>query len=319
MAKDSSIEWTTHTFNPWIGCAKVSPGCAHCYAESMMDHRLGKVQWGPGQPRQRTSPANWQQPLKWDRQAAKELDALRPGMSRVDYPLPRTRVFCASLADWLDPEVPAAWLAALLELIHQTPHLDWLLLTKRPQLWRQRLEQVVGLSCITGCHAGWIANRWLHGDAPANVWLGATVEDQERAATRIPQLLSIPARIRFLSCEPLLGPVDLHAAHPARSPLPSNPQIHWVICGGESGPHARPMHPDWARDLRDQCAATNIPYLFKQWGEWLPTDQQHTVGQWPKRAVHSQVAAGQKYHHIGKKAAGRLLDGQLHHAFPATP
>jgi len=181
MAENSAISWTDHTFNPWMGCTKVSEGCKNCYAERDFDKRRHLVEWGPGKPRVRTSEANWKKPLAWNRKAEK--DGVRP------------RVFCASLADWLDPEVPVAWLADLLALIQETPHLDWLLLTKRPQLWRWCMLGV--LDTPIGASLKMVRD-WFEGVAPANIWIGATVEN-EKNTTRIPYLLQIPARVRFLS------------------------------------------------------------------------------------------------------------------------
>lgn len=264
--KNSKIEWTDHTFNPWIGCTKVSPGCANCYAASL-DHRWGHDSWGPGKPRRRTSAANWKQPLKWDREAARERDAYqqaaRDGMvDELNLTEPRRpRVFCASLADWLDDEVPIAWLADLLDLIRRTPNLDWLLLTKRPQNWYKRVSAVDSE----------FAESWIdcidmpeRGDIPPNIWVGTTVEDQARADERIPHLLRIPARVRFLSCEPLLGPVDFSRIPPVMEE--TIPGIGWVICGGESGPKARPIDLAWARSLKDQCEASGVPFFMKQLG-----------------------------------------------------
>lgn len=267
MAENTKIEWTDHTFNPWIGCTKVSDGCKNCYAERDFDKRRHIVEWGAGKPRKRTTPDNWNKPLAWNRKAEK--DGARP------------RVFCASLADWLDPEVPIEWLADLLELIQATPHLDWLLLTKRPEQWADRLHEAMRVA--EGPYDFEISH-WLDGAPPANVWIGTTVENQ-KATARIPHLLSIPARVRFLSCEPMLGPVDLNAVkrpddaymnaqgHTGVITTIKEPDdylywskrgIHWVICGGESGPNARPMHPDWARGLRDQCVVAGVPFFFKQ-------------------------------------------------------
>jgi protein gp37 len=254
--KNTKIEWCDATFNPWIGCTKVSPGCANCYAETLMDTRMGRVKWGKGQPRSRTSAANWNQPVKWNREAGEResLSAQFPLHSKHRRP----RVFCASLADWLDDEVPVEWLADLLDLVRRTPNLDWLLLTKRPENWRAR----IGLAGVELTKRG-VAHRlhhWQAGEAPANIWVGTSVEDQPRADERIPALLSIPARVRFLSCEPLLGPVGVEQA---RKGLLG---IDWVIAGGESGPGARPMHPDWARSLRDQCHAAGVAFFMKQMG-----------------------------------------------------
>ena len=241
--KDSKIEWCDHTFNPWIGCTKVSAGCKNCYAENM-NTRFKGGNWGKGAPRRRTSEQNWRQPLKWNRWARKS------GI--------RKKVFCASMADWLDDEVPIEWLADLLQLIFHTPHLDWLRLTKRPQAWENRVSEALILH-------GFIGDEWLHGwldgHWPSNVWIGTSVEDQKAADTRINQLLDIPAKYRFLSCEPLISPVML-------SPfwLGGAPQVHWVIVGGESGPHARAFKPMWAESLRDECQAANVAFFMKQMG-----------------------------------------------------
>lgn len=193
----------------------------------------------------------------------------------------RPRVFCASMADWLDDEVPVEWLADLLRLIALTPNLDWLLLTKRPENWRARLNEAYVLDKSFDLTAFWLAGR-----APDNVWVGTTVEDQPRADERIPHLLRIPSRVRFLSCEPLLGSINFEEALDPMMAVTADFRfhgldgIHWVICGGESGPNARPMHPQWARSLRDQCTASGVPFFFKQWGG------------------------------TNKKAAGRELDGR---------
>ena len=250
MAENSGIEWTTHTFNPWIGCTKVSPACDNCYAE-VWDNRFGGERWGPHAPRTRTK--TWGNPVKWNRQA--EGQAERP------------RVFCASLADVFDnhKSIDAAWRRELWALIDQTPNLDWLLLTKRPQnVWK------------------FAPARWLHNQWPAHVWLGTTVENQSEADRRIPSLLSVPARTRFLSCEPLIGPVDLSRHING---------LDWVITGGESGPHYRTADPDWFRSLRDQCGAAGVPFLFKQW-------------------------SGRNQSEI--KAKGRALDGVAHDGYPAS-
>lgn len=235
MAENSKIEWCDHTFNPWIGCQKVGPGCDNCYAEAQQKRFGYDVYFGVGNERRRTRPANWKLPLKWNRKAEKE------GV--------RYRVFCASLADVFDNAVPAQWRVDLFNLIESTPHLDWLLLTKRIGNVQKMLK----------------THDWLAGQK--NVWLGITVCNQDEADRDIPKLLDIPAEYRFLSIEPLLGPIDLNAANG----LHGDPgQIDWVIVGGESGSNARPMHPDWVRLLRNRCIEAGVPFFFKQWGEWHP-------------------------------------------------
>jgi protein gp37 len=254
----------------------VSPACANCYAEAHA-RRFGGPEWGTGKPRRRTSAANWRKPLVWNRKA--EGAAVRP------------KVFCASLADVFDDAVSAEWRADLWSLIAATPNLDWLLLTKRPE----RIAEM-------------LPTRW--GNGWPNVWLGTTVENQSQADRRIPHLLSIPAVVRFLSCEPLLGPLDLGAA---REDLPANywltwlDSLDWIICGGESGRHARVMNPDWVRSLRDQCADIEVPFFFKQWGEWGPIS-----------AVLNEPCGwdGMKIARIGKASAGRRLDGRTHDDMP---
>jgi len=328
--KNTEISWCDHTFNSWTGCAKVSPGCANCYAESWAK-RSGIVKWGG--PRRRTSASNWNEPRKWDREAQAALaahsDECAKDMSYGQHVKPpaRPRVFCASLADWLDDAVPVEWLADLLALIRATPHLDWLLLTKRPQNWGPRLNAVVLWSMERDIHIAPVM-QWLTGKAPANVWIGTTVEDQQRADERIPALLKIPACVRFLSCEPLLGPVNLAIGDPKHRTAESyHSEIHWVICGGESGPGARPMHPDWARSLRDQCAAAGVAFHFKQWGEWAEGGNLTSNGQMIPDCLGSKKDDPAHYHYfetapysktwrVGKKLAGRLLDDVEHNAFP---
>lgn len=230
MGENSAISWTDHTWNPWIGCQEVSPACDFCYAKRQNEHRQWVKGWGPHGERRRTSDANWCKPISWDRKAAKL------GI--------RYRVFCASLADVFDNRVPIQWHADVWMQIRCTPNLDWMLLTKRPQNI-----------------AGMLPPDWGDDGYP-NVWLGTTVENQAEADRRIPLLLQVPARVRFLSCEPLLGPVSMLGITPNL--------IGWVIAGGESGSKARPSHPDWFRHLRDQCVSGGVPFHFKQWGEWAP-------------------------------------------------
>lgn len=303
MGADSKIEWTDHTFNPWVGCTKISPACDHCYAEGWAK-RSGSVQWGGD--RRLTSDANWRQPLKWNRQAAAE--------GR------RFRVFCASLADVFDNQVSVQWRIRLMRLIMETPNLDWLLLTKRIGNAAEMLE--TAFRGHTAQREGWRDN------VPPNVWIGATVCNQEEADRDIPKLLATPASVRFLSVEPMLGPIDLSGeyltaklgAYPFRS-LTSEHRtklidlLDWVIVGGESGHGARPMSPDWVRTLRDQCQAAGVAFMFKQWGEWIPM-----LGQAEGIAVRPEKATtldGWVMGWAGKKAAGRKLDGSTHDGVPA--
>ncbi|MCB2261354.1 MAG: phage Gp37/Gp68 family protein [Candidatus Thiosymbion ectosymbiont of Robbea hypermnestra] len=276
MARNSKIEWTHHTFNPWWGCTKVSDACKHCYAE-VWARRLGWNLWGPDSRHRFFTQAHWNNPINWNQEAAREGK--------------RRRVFCASMADVfedcrdLDP-----WRDRLWHLIGATPQLDWLLLTKRP-------ERISDL-------APWREN-W-----PANVWLGTTAEDQYWAEVRIPHLIDHPAVVRFVSCEPLLGALDLGV-------WTRSGGLHWVIAGGESGPRARPMNPIWAQALRDQCARDGVAFHFKQWGHWCPAEQNRsgirTVVLKDTHGNNLQLVAA------GKKAAGRHLDGRCWDQFPRSP
>jgi protein gp37 len=239
--ENSKIEWTHHTFNPWIGCTKVSPGCLNCYAETLMDTRYGRVKWGKGQPRSRTSADNWRKPTQWNKAA--EGAAERP------------RVFCASLADWLDDEVPAGWLFDLITLIHKTPCLDWLLLTKRPQNFETRLRSAAAQCTIDPLDITDRIYAWIEGSRIwNNVWVGTSAEDQSRWDERMPLLMNIPARVRFVSAEPLVGRIHMGELRP-----------DWLIVGGESGPNARPMEREWAETLCAQCD-DRTAFHFKQWG-----------------------------------------------------
>lgn len=259
-----------------------------------MDNRLHIVNWGAGQPRKRTSAANWREPIKWN--ARHEQFFAEHGR--------RQRVFCASLADVFDNEVDPQWRIDLLELIAKTPNLDWLLLTKRIGNASAMLDSAIE----TMAHG---INDWTDYPWP-NVWIGATICNQEEADRDIPKLLQVPAAVRFLSMEPLLGPVSLGRYFDHGSLGVWKPGVDWVIVGGESGSHARPMHPDWARSLRDQCSAAGVPFLFKQWGEWAPYDR----GVVDSRVLATPGALDEPLGHFGKKASGRLLDGRTHDEFP---
>lgn len=250
VGESTAIAWTDHTFNPWWGCERVSPGCQHCYAETFAKRTGNNAVWGKNADRRRFGDKHWNEPLKWNRTAEAE------GRQHL--------VFCASMADvFEDRPDHTGDRARLWELIEATPFLTWQLLTKRP-------ENVSGL----------VPARWMQqGLWPHHVWIGATVEDQRRADERIPILAELPAPVRFLSCEPLLGPVVLD---------PSVDFPDWVICGGESGPNHRPLDLDHARSLRDQCDAYGIPFFFKQIGGRTPMQ------------------------------GGDLLDGQARKEFPAS-
>jgi len=259
MAKDSKIEWTHHTFNPWWGCAKVSAACDNCYAETWAK-RVGSNVWGRQAKRRFFGDSHWKEPIAWN------IEAASTGIRR--------RVFCASMADVFEKRSELhQWRERLWDLISLTPMLDWLILTKRPQ-------NISGM-------VPW-GDNW-----PQNIWLGSTVENQRMAQIRLPQLLKHRAVVRFLSCEPLLSNIDLSQwiSDPGLQP------IDWIIAGGESGPYSRPMNPNWARALRDSCRANNIAFHFKQWGHWVPTelltDQQKkvvTVGDIEMAAAGKKIA-----------------------------
>ena len=323
MSDTTSIEWADSTFNAWMGCTKVSPACDHCYAERDTK-RFGRVEWGAGKPRVRTSPANWKQPERWNREKWVQCSCGWRGAGieggdgcgacgkhSTTKPA-RRRVFCASLADWLDNEVPIEWLVDLLDLIRRTPNLDWLLLTKRIGNLHKRLgaASIASRTRPGALHfdglTDWIA-AWLRYDAPDNVWLGASVVNQDEVNRDVPKLLAVPARVRFLSIEPMLGPINLDC-WPVYGD-DARPLLHWIIAGGESGPHARPMQREWVRSLRDQCAAAGVPFLFKQWGEWAPNWLYADDG-------ISEQPGSMWMDRIGKKSAGRTLDGQDHNGFP---
>jgi protein gp37 len=238
VSEKTAIAWTDHTFNPWWGCERVSPGCQNCYAEAFAK-RTGNVVWGKNADRRRFGDKHWNEPKKWNAAAEK---AGAPAF-----------VFCASMADVFedrgdhDDDRNRLW-----SLIDETPWLTWQLLTKRPENVRRMVPPM------------WTAPTW---DLwPPNVWIGTTVEDQQRANDRIPHLLDLPAPVRFLSCEPLLGPVDLS---PWLSVGFNAPE--WVIVGGESGAKHRKLNLDHARSLVKQCDQGCVSLWFKQVGGQHPT------------------------------------------------
>ena len=308
MGQNTKIQWTDHTFNPWRGCTKVSPGCANCYAETLSKRNpklLGE--WGPGRPRVLASDEMWRELERWNNYLTCDCGTVRVSIavSRLEpEPCPvcrsayrRPRVFCASLADWLDDAdvvidkgketeridlAGVGALADLLDLIRRTPNLDWLLLTKRPENWRTRLTQAY-LSLNRGpiSEAGtwaWLGD-WLGArKIPENVWLGVSAENQEYWDERVPVLLSIPAKVRFVSVEPMLGPINMGLLTTSREPICDkegavidyrlhSELVSWVIFGGESGPKARPCNADWIRDGVRQCREAGVAAFVKQLGE----------------------------------------------------
>jgi protein gp37 len=306
VAENSKIEWTHHTMNFWLGCTALSPACDHCYAEGWAK-RTGNAALWQGE-RRRTSAALWRQPAKWDAACA-EADT-------------RQRVFTNSLADFFDNQVPAEWRHDAWAIIAGARHLDWMVLTKRPE---NIVKMLPVMDSSAPGYRPW-NERWPW----RNVWLGTTIEDRARLH-RLDKLRAAPAAVRFLSIEPLLedlGQLDLSG-------------IHLVIVGGESGPRARPLNPAWVRSLRDQCAAQGVAFFLKQWGEWadmatarIAADgpvmtRTGIVPNWMDRAVtfedgssarlrgHTFTGHGTDLvYRVGKKAAGRLLDGVEHSGFP---
>lgn len=297
MSEHSKIEWTDHTFNPWWGCSKVSLGCDHCYAEALAT-RFGYGDcWGSEARRRTFGEKHWTEPVFWNVRA--------PG-----------KVFCGSMCDVFEDANPAVTLTdldwqriKLWKLIAQTPSLIWMLLTKRPQHMRAMTP------------TSWADNGW-----PENVWALATAENQEWLDRRAGHLLEVPAVVRGLSLEPLLGPVDLGLDDARR-----RDRLGWVIAGGESGPHARPMHPEWVRSIRDQCQGAGVPFFFKQWGEWAPDVGRDPAG-WGDgempllpdgldcrgyEALADKQIGCVLMRRVGKKAAGRLLDGREWNEAPA--
>lgn len=289
MGEKTAISWTHHTFNTWWGCQRVSPGCENCYAESLdARYNAGDEHWGPKAPRRFFGDKHWKEPLKWDREAAKAGE--------------RRRVFCASMADVfearndLDP-----WRARLWKLIEATPNLDWLLLSKRPENFRRYLpwldgcpacggRKVVGpstadLSRVVSGPEGAVYSCFTCQRIPPNIWLGVTAEDQKRLDERASILINTPAAVRFLSCEPLLGPLDLGrwvfnrraamrkmmyggaALNSDQADDYIAETIDWVIVGDESAPAGkrRVAHVDWVASIRDQCEDAGVAFHFKQW------------------------------------------------------
>lgn len=245
MAEKTEIAWTDSTFNPWIGCQKVSAGCDRCYAEEMMDKRYGRVQWGPHGERVRTSEAYWRQPRRWNA-AAGEFHAKHRR---------RQRVFCASLADVFDNQAPDGARDDLWRLIFETPELDWLLLTKRP-------ENILSMLPKFGLP--------LRGPWP-NVWLGTTAEDQAAYERRWPILREVPAVVHFISYEPAIGPLRLIGGH----------HPDWLICGGESGRGYRDMPAQWVEDIQYDCEVAEVPFFMKQMAGKRPIPDRLMLREFP--------------------------------------
>ncbi len=288
MAENSKIEWTDHTFNPWIGCQKISDACDNCYAKAW-DQRFKGDRWGPHAKRKLTSKSTWYQPIKWNKQA------INDGT--------RKKVFCASLADVFDNHISIlpGWRKDLWELIKATPALDWQLLTKRPQ----NIEI-------------YLPDDWGP-DGYENVWLGITAENQLEYKRRWKALSYIKCKIKFFSCEPLLGGIIFNSdLHP-----------DWIIIGGESGSKARPMNPQWADDIVLQCKEFNIPLFFKHWGEWAPKSLSQNISEKKFKNLEyvrltkdmnkkCRRCYGYGVYKVGKKNTINMLNLGEYHDFPLT-
>lgn len=295
---NTNTEWCDITWSPWLGCSKVSEGCKNCYIVTTMPFLMRGLKHG--MPRERTSEAYWRNPLVWDREVycgkcdtvfnSKKYPYDCPSCGKI-LQVPRWKVF-PSLCDWLDDEVPIEWLADFLKLIYETPNLDWLLLTKRPENFFERMHGVMTNMVIRKFDSRVVdwAIRWRESESiPYNLWFGVSVENQETADKRIPELLAIPAKVRFLSCEPLLGKIEFPwqfnlldrkecglSDDPLAATLLQNAMdeglaaaptlISWVIVGGESGTDARPCNIAWIRTIAEACQKSQVPCFVKQLG-----------------------------------------------------
>jgi protein gp37 len=304
VSDNSSIEWTDATWNPVTGCTKVSPGCDHCYAETMHERFHGKGSFATVT----LAPHRLSVPLKWRK--------------------PR-RVFVNSMSDLFHDDVSNAYIARVFGVMAACPQHTFQILTKRHNRMRSLLNQEMFRESV------FLANNLDQGDVLGgrwplpNVWLGVSTEDQKWADIRIPALLDTPATVRWISAEPLLGQIDLTRMGPrkfASALHPSTDQdtnivrrgLDWVVVGGESGPGARPMQPAWARSLRDQCAAADVPFLFKQWGAWAPNGKRGLGDNERERCVGERNDLGMRevIERVGKGRAGRVLDGRTWDSYP---
>lgn len=322
MSEKSKIEWTDDTWNPWRGCVKVSPGCKNCYAEVSTPVRVarseGRELWG-GTLRDRAKEPN--APLKWNKNPCicnlcGEAFNIAEGFHKhgtVIAAWHRRRVFSLSLGDWLDEAVPIEWLADMLDVIRRCSNLDFLLLTKRPENWEKRIDQIIaGLFSVKGegdrALENWLVD-WTDGNSPTNVWIGCTVENQEYADKRIPELLKIPAGCRFLSVEPMLGPInfDPHwlGAGGRSGDNYQQSQIHWPILGFESGPKARGGEIGWIRNAMVQFKAAGLPVFVKQLGA-----KPYVIAPGPfwNREILSHKTSDSAWIHLEDKKGGDMAE-----------
>lgn len=294
MGIDSKIEWTDHTWNPWYGCpddGNRSPACDNCYA-SRWAKRSGLV--------------------RFDRELKfASVNTLTAPLSKKKF-IPGDKVFVCSLSDVCHEMATDNMIRQMWATVSSRPDLTWIFLTKRPEGFGRLLHEAQRIR-PPRCGANYPKPNW---------WLGVTVENQEQADKRIPELLKVPAALHFVSCEPMLGPVNLSPWLPpygrpdepaeatAGTPYPQ-PHLNWVICGGESGPNARPMHPDWPLQLRAQCSIASVRFFFKQWGEWAPESFEFA-----HKPNAMACGVNPTMVRVGKKEAGRELDGHEHLEFP---
>lgn len=316
---NTKIPWAEKVWNPITGCTKISPGCQNCYAERMANRLRGRCGYPADEPfRVTLHPDRLEEPLRWR----------KPSM-----------VFVCSMGDLFHEDVPFEFINRVFTTIGQCQQHIFIILTKRPERMKVFIEDYYAYESPGGDEKG------VH--IQPNVWLGVTAENQKQADKRIPVLIQIPAAVRFVSVEPMLEAVDLLnddylggciyceicLEESPKTCIERDAKLDWVICGGESGPNARPMHPDWARNLRDQCQAAGVPFFFKQWGEWLPNMQEYGCYQenanYNSRHIHidkegRDITGLYGLHgegdavlcRVGKKSAGDLLDGKQYHEFP---
>lgn len=347
MGDSSKIEWTDATWNPIVGCSITSPGCTHCYAMRMaarLESMAGRPRWtrknvGTGHYAGTTQPSK-AGPV-WTGKLALAPEHILTAPLRWKKP---RRIFVNSMGDLFHEDCPDAWIDQVFAVMALAPQHIFQVLTKRAERMRAYFDDAEHRAMAIGAALGdMLDGDWIwgegkkyrdqiegmislaHGMAPdhigcareeflplPNVWLGVSAEDQKRADERVPLLLDTPAAIRFVSAEPLLGPVDLLDRLALDTPLMGGVPLHWVIAGGESGPNARPMNPQWARDIRDQCEAAGVAYFHKQNGEWASVSEVEGPG------AHHDFEDGRTVRRVGKKAAGRLLDGREHSGMPVV-
>jgi protein gp37 len=302
LMASTKIEWTDAVWNPIRGCSRVSEGCRNCYAERQAIRQSGPGGKYEGLVRIHITPPRPPTPERreprWTGKVVFDEEKLKDPLG---WKKPR-RIFVNSMSDLFHERVEDNWIHEVIAIMAVCPQHTFQILTKRPTRMRE-----------------FLSTHYVHISKFRNIWWGVSVEDQATADERIPLLLETPAAVRWISAEPLLGSIDLRFLQPnneveidalrgthgvIRPHRGSNPSIDWVVVGGESGPGARPMHPDWARLLRDQCQTASVPFFFKQWGEFTPYGRGFVKGSGcGPRTNHTAMFK------VGKKAAGRELDG----------